>query len=357
MIPHNEKMRLSTMSNAQKNHSPDTLTLFIYTKQYQNVCCSKTILQSLIQGLRTNNGIRRCCICVASEVMIWLIKYTLQIADRQVTRMKKGYLIGEVNRITGISRDTLRFYDRINLLKPSYVDPENNYRYYTYDQFWSLDIINCCRNLDIPIEKIRLILKSKDNQQVLSFLLEHRDEALRKSAFFQRIAQDIDWYEQQQHHLQQTKSGGNIKVRHIPERKVLYGSNADDSLAYHLKLQELLQQVTDQAHSIRRNYGFILEETKLQDNAFIKKGEYIQFDKDVVDTGVLDSRYLTTLPEGEYACFLTEVTNQSADFSPLLHWLCERDITPEYVTADEIGLQLFDYLGHGYLCEIQVLLP
>lgn len=270
--------------------------------------------------------------------------------------MKKGYLIGEVSRITGISRDTLRFYDKINLLKPSFVDPDNNYRYYTYDQFWSLDIITCCRNLDIPIEKVRLILKSKDNRRVLDFLQEQREEALRKSAYFQRIAQDIDWYEQQQNQLQQTRSGDSITIRHIPERKVLYGSNADDTLAYHLKLQELLQQVTDQVHSIRRNYGFILDETQLHNNAFIKKGEYIQFDKDVMDTSALDPRYLTTLPEGEYACFLTEVINQSADFSPLLCWLRERNITPEYVTADEIGLQLFDYLGHGYLCEIQVLL-
>ena len=39
---------------------------------------------------------------------------------------KKGYLIGEVSRITGITRETLRHYDREGIVSPSYVDPDNN---------------------------------------------------------------------------------------------------------------------------------------------------------------------------------------------------------------------------------------
>ena len=61
---------------------------------------------------------------------------------------ERRYLIGEVSKIMGISKDTLRFWDKIGLLKPKYVDPENCYRYYTYDQFWSMDIIMCCRSLN-----------------------------------------------------------------------------------------------------------------------------------------------------------------------------------------------------------------
>ena len=30
---------------------------------------------------------------------------------------EKKYLVGEVSRITGISNDTLRFYDKINLIR------------------------------------------------------------------------------------------------------------------------------------------------------------------------------------------------------------------------------------------------
>lgn len=40
--------------------------------------------------------------------------------------------IGEVNKIYGVSLDTLRYYDKIGLLKPI-VDPNNSYRYYSLD--------------------------------------------------------------------------------------------------------------------------------------------------------------------------------------------------------------------------------
>ena len=41
--------------------------------------------------------------------------------------------IGELSKSFQISIDTLRYYDRIGLLKP-YVDPTNNYRYYSAEQ-------------------------------------------------------------------------------------------------------------------------------------------------------------------------------------------------------------------------------
>lgn len=39
------------------------------------------------------------------------------------------YRIGEVSRVTGISKDTLHFYNKIGLLVPDYIDPDNQYRY------------------------------------------------------------------------------------------------------------------------------------------------------------------------------------------------------------------------------------
>lgn len=267
---------------------------------------------------------------------------------------EKKYLIGEVSKITGISKDTLRFYDKIHLVKPKYVDPENNYRYYTYDQFWTLDIITCCRSLNIPIEQIRSILNSNSNDMVLSLLQEQYREARRLSRYYQKIARDIEWYTKQNQQLQTIQYPSAVTVRHFPKRAVLYGRNPEDTHAYHLKLQEICQKALKHNYSIRRNYGFILDETRLHDNLFIKKGEYLQFDEK--DFKNASDEYLTYLPEGDYACCIVDIKNDTADFSPLLDWLQEHHVTPEYVIADELGLQLFEYLDHGYLCEVKILL-
>lgn len=39
--------------------------------------------------------------------------------------------ITELARIRGVMTETLRFYDRKGILKPSYVDPSNGRRYYS----------------------------------------------------------------------------------------------------------------------------------------------------------------------------------------------------------------------------------
>lgn len=267
---------------------------------------------------------------------------------------ERRYLVGEVSKITGISKDTLRFWDKIGLLKPKYVDPVNSYRYYTYDQFWSMDIIMCCRSLNISIEKIRTILSSSSNDRVLALLLEQKKEAEQLSRYYQQVTEDIAWYVTQDEQIRQTKALNTVSVKHFPKRTVLYGDNAEETHAYHLKLQELCRTAVKRSSSIRRGYGFLLDETKMQEGGFVKRGEYIRFDQETLKS--VPPKYLTVLPAGNYACCTLNVMNDRADFSPLLQWLEQHSVRPDYVIADEIGLQLFEYLDHGYLCEVKALL-
>lgn len=75
------------------------------------------------------------------------------------------YLIGEVSKITGLSKDTIHFYMNSGLLAPDYVDENNEYRYYSRWNLWQLDIITICRKLSIPLTQIKKILSSHDNVQ------------------------------------------------------------------------------------------------------------------------------------------------------------------------------------------------
>lgn len=267
---------------------------------------------------------------------------------------EKTYLVGEVSKITGVSKDTLRFWDRIGLLKPKLVNPENGYRCYTYDQFWRIDIISCCRSLNIPTEKIRSILASSSNGKVLELLLEQQRKAESLSQYYRQVAEDIAWYMDQDRQIQKARQETAVTVKYIPERPVLYGSNAEETQAYHLKLQELCNTAMDRTPSIRRGYGFILHEEAMARGAFVKRGEYLRLEPEVLRS--VDPDKLTLLPAGNYACCILRVARERADFSPLLDWLRREGRTPRYVLADEIGLQLFEYLDHGYLCEVKVLL-
>ena len=97
------------------------------------------------------------------------------------------YRIGEFSKLTGIPIRTLRYYDSIDLFKPSEVDLFTSYRYYKEEQVKDLELINELKEVGFTLEEIRdnwnnfseeLFLKRKEK------LLEEiklKNEAIKKT--------------------------------------------------------------------------------------------------------------------------------------------------------------------------------
>ncbi|MEH7305193.1 MerR family transcriptional regulator [Neobacillus drentensis] len=68
---------------------------------------------------------------------------------------EKLYTIGEVSKLVNISIKALRYYDKINLFKPAFVDPETNYRYYKDSQIHILDLIKSLKYIGTPLEEMK----------------------------------------------------------------------------------------------------------------------------------------------------------------------------------------------------------
>lgn len=268
---------------------------------------------------------------------------------------KEGYQIGEVSRLTGIPKDTLLYYDKIGLFKPDYVNPDTGYRYYSYNQFWQIDIIQCCRNLDIPIATIRDILESKDNEKIVGLMQEHQEEARRKSEYYKRVAEDIDWYSRQYDMVRDARPMTEIVVEHLPQRKVIYAENAKNVRDYHSRLLAAAQSALRKPESFRRRSGFFMDPKGIKLDNFMKLAEYAEFEADVEEE--IDENNYRILPEGDYACCVVNVVHRQVDFKNLDRWLTEHQVEPDLVLVEEIGFQLFDYFGQGYPCRVMVKLP
>lgn len=65
--------------------------------------------------------------------------------------------INELERLTGITKQNIRFYEKKGLLHPAR-NSGNNYREYTQDDLTRLKTIKLLRRLDLPLEDIRKIL-------------------------------------------------------------------------------------------------------------------------------------------------------------------------------------------------------
>ena len=78
--------------------------------------------------------------------------------------------IKEFAELTGVSVRTLHYYDEIDLLKPSYVDEQNGYRFYDENSLERMQEILFFRELDFSLKSIAEILASPnyDKQQALA---------------------------------------------------------------------------------------------------------------------------------------------------------------------------------------------
>ena len=68
--------------------------------------------------------------------------------------MNQYLSIGKVSKMKNVSIKSLRYYDKIGILKPAFVNAETNYRYYTEEQLYLLDAVTLCIKLGIPLKDL-----------------------------------------------------------------------------------------------------------------------------------------------------------------------------------------------------------
>jgi len=64
------------------------------------------------------------------------------------------FQIGEVMKIMGITRKTLRVYEDMGLLTPAVQDEESGYRYYSVDNITQIRAIKSLQSLGLPLKEV-----------------------------------------------------------------------------------------------------------------------------------------------------------------------------------------------------------
>jgi len=100
------------------------------------------------------------------------------------------HTVKRVCDLAGITRRTLRHYDAIGLLEPSSIGG-NGYRYYDDAKLLELQQILIYRELGMPLENIRVLMRSP-GRSALAALESHRVELLRRAARLERLALTVE---------------------------------------------------------------------------------------------------------------------------------------------------------------------
>ena len=109
------------------------------------------------------------------------------------------YQIGLFSRIAKTTIKTLRYYDKIGLLKPSQVNGENNYRYYTTEQLYELQKIMALKQMGFSIGEIFKITADGNVEDIL---------ISRKEKIINEMALLIDQLSRIEYYFIENKEGG-----------------------------------------------------------------------------------------------------------------------------------------------------
>ncbi len=93
--------------------------------------------------------------------------------------------IGEFAALTGIPATSLRYYDKIGLLKPAINNTGNGYRYYAYQQLNQASRLISLRDLGFSLEELQKLLANQLSPGRIRQMLKERREAIQ-----QRIRDD-----------------------------------------------------------------------------------------------------------------------------------------------------------------------
>ena len=92
--------------------------------------------------------------------------------------MRENMNINQVEKITGVSKRNIRFYEKEGLILPKR-NNENGYRVYDEYDIWRIKVIKMLRMLDMPLEEIKKVL---EEDQTLSAAVVNQQAELERKA-------------------------------------------------------------------------------------------------------------------------------------------------------------------------------
>ncbi len=266
--------------------------------------------------------------------------------------MKKLYSIGEVSSLLGISTQTLRYYDKIGVAQPAYVNEKTGYRRYTYDQIHYIDRIRYLQNFGLSLSEIRSALESGSTEDLVRYLAKRKKAIEDEMQALENKKEDISWYIDYYTHLGRNSFPDiPFKVKEekryvlaapFQENEPLYGT-----AGYRLTQERFKEE--NAGFAFLRQNGYILDFKSLMD-CKIKPSHYFIYLKEKPE---FEHKFITELPAGEYLCFRGKILAENYNVEYIKEFF-EDNAKNHFVVANEYEDNFKEFRQCIY--EIQILI-
>lgn len=254
-----------------------------------------------------------------------------------------------------ISTKILRHYDHLDLLKPCYISPDTKYRYYSYDQFFIIDVIRYLnKTLSIPLEDIKNLLEeNKDCDKLITFLESHKIHLDRKIEALEYSKQVTD------------SLISDIKLRKKHPKKVkIYEQFL---MSRYLYYKELNVSIYDIDKYVNRNFKGIKNLNNSENNTmcllfslseYEKTGELIVKGFGIFSDHKIPELKYINLREGCYIhkCFLYSEENAKDSLNDLVRYAKVKDMKLDdtaFLVSKMVDLSV--YSKYDYYMDLQIM--
>ena len=277
------------------------------------------------------------------------------------TEKNRGLLsIGKMAKVNRVTIATLRLYDEMGLLRPSYIDTETGYRYYDIRQTSRLDFIRYMRELGLSLSDIQDLLQREDIALIEEKLIEKNNQIHQQMRELKAMHEAVDRTIQSIERFRKSPESGTISLEFIDRRYILYTpcvSNFYETgiVAYEATIQEL------RTHLIERNLPQILSysmgtsvrQQDFEEERFIPDQVFIFGDRQLQEYGdntrILDS--------GMYACiYLDNFDDETKCAKALLKYCRENSYTiaGDYICEELTEFNIFDTRQRNMFLRLQI---
>ena len=218
--------------------------------------------------------------------------------------------IGEVAKIRNINVQSLRYYEKLGVLNPAYINPETGYRYYSFEQLMILDTIILCIELGIPLKDLKNYV-DKDGKLEFERLL--RDGRALATEKIHKIETNLSSIDRTLRHINDQKNymgREGYYSRFIVERQFVMTEceRKMDARTYEKRLNELFDTCHKNGLQALFQHGIVLKyhgRECIATNMFL---EVLPSDLSIVHS----------FAEGDYLCFqeLREVHSDPLETYP-----------------------------------------
>ena len=232
--------------------------------------------------------------------------------------MKQFYKIGEISKLYKIGPDSLRYYEKLGLLTPK--RGENDYRLYTLNDLWRLNVIRDLRKLDFPMEKIQEYIENRTVETTKELLSEELNAIESQLQELEELKKNVT---DRLHTLEEAvqQPPGVIQVKRYPERKcliILHPYHTGEEMD--MLIKQLLNKDKNNLYIIGNNrIGSLLPLEEAE------KGNYENYD----GVFIVDSNGKSTFDAGSYlsVCYHGDSAQHETYYPKLKAYAREHSLT------------------------------